>query len=207
MAALYAMSRELAGTRGVRELQNVAVRHIAKVFRTQVVVLLPQADGRLAPADGGRRAVPDGRERAGGQPVGPRARPGRRTGHRYAPGRLRALPAADRLARQRGRARAPAPGSRPLQAPEQLTSSRPSPARPRSAIERARLAEDAERAQVRAETERLRNSLLSSSRTISATPLASITGAAQHLARERGAPRRPTPAATCWSPSTRRPTG
>jgi len=42
MAALYAMSRELAGTPGARELREDAVRHIAEVFRTRVVVLLPQ---------------------------------------------------------------------------------------------------------------------------------------------------------------------
>jgi two-component system sensor histidine kinase KdpD len=49
MAALYAMSRELASTRGVDRLQEVAVRHIAELFRTEGVVLLPQPDGRLAP--------------------------------------------------------------------------------------------------------------------------------------------------------------
>jgi two-component system sensor histidine kinase KdpD len=52
---------------------------------------------------------------------------------------------------------------------------------PNATIERARLAEDAERAQMRAETERLRNSLLSSVSHDLRTPLASITGAAGTL--------------------------
>ncbi len=47
IAALYAMSRELASTRGVHELLDAAVRHIAEVFRTRVVILLPQPGGRL----------------------------------------------------------------------------------------------------------------------------------------------------------------
>src|SRR5438132_1417721 len=53
-AALYAMSRELASTRGVDELLTIAVRHISEVFRSQVVVLLPDAVGRLAPWSGGQ---------------------------------------------------------------------------------------------------------------------------------------------------------
>src|SRR5215470_12312829 len=40
-AALYAMSRELASTRGLEQLLTIAVRHISEVFRSQVVVLLP----------------------------------------------------------------------------------------------------------------------------------------------------------------------
>src|SRR2546425_12947088 len=44
-AALYAMSRELASTRGVDQLLTIAVRHISEVFRSQVVVLLPGAGG------------------------------------------------------------------------------------------------------------------------------------------------------------------
>src|SRR5207249_1267411 len=48
-AALYAMSRELASTRGVDELLKIARRHIADVFRAQVAVLLPGPDGRLLP--------------------------------------------------------------------------------------------------------------------------------------------------------------
>jgi two-component system, OmpR family, sensor histidine kinase KdpD len=48
-AALYAVSREFARTRGVDELVRVAVRHVGDVFASEVAVLLPDATGRLAP--------------------------------------------------------------------------------------------------------------------------------------------------------------
>ena len=53
-AALYAMSRELASTRGVEALLAIAVRHVSEVFRSQVAVLLPDASGRLGPWPGGQ---------------------------------------------------------------------------------------------------------------------------------------------------------
>ena len=46
-ALLYAMSRELAATRGVTNMARVAVRHVAEVFDCKAVVLLPDANGRL----------------------------------------------------------------------------------------------------------------------------------------------------------------
>jgi two-component system sensor histidine kinase KdpD len=51
-AALYAMSRELARVRGLDNILDVAARHIADVFRSQVVFLLPDATGRLALRNG-----------------------------------------------------------------------------------------------------------------------------------------------------------
>jgi len=155
MAALYAMSRELAGTRGVRELREVAVRHIAEVFRTQVVMLLPQPDGRLAPDDAAQFPM-DASELAVGQWVhehGQVAGQGTDTlpgasglylpliGSRGTVGVLGLRPQ----------------DSRPLQAPEQLHQLEAFASQTALAIERARLAEDAERAQVRAETERLKS--------------------------------------------------
>ncbi len=44
-ALLYAMSRELAATRGTANMCRVAVRHVAEVFQCKVVVLLPDASG------------------------------------------------------------------------------------------------------------------------------------------------------------------
>src|SRR2546430_3864132 len=63
-AALYAMSRELASTRGVDELLTIAVRHIAEGFRSQVVVLLPDATGQLAPGKGAAQFEVDRNELA-----------------------------------------------------------------------------------------------------------------------------------------------
>jgi two-component system sensor histidine kinase KdpD len=186
MAALYAMSRELAGARGVRELREVAARHIAEVFRTRVAVLLPQPDGRLAPDEGDAAQFPmDESELAVGQWVHE---------HRQVAGQgTDTLPGASALY-------LPLTGSRgsvgvlglrpedprPLQAPEQLHQLEAFASQTALAIERARLAEDAERAQVRAETERLRNSLLSSVSHDLRTPLASITGAASTLLENEG---------------------
>ncbi|MEK7700816.1 MAG: DUF4118 domain-containing protein, partial [candidate division NC10 bacterium] len=58
-AALYAMSRELAGTGAVEDLVGIAARHIADVFGAEIAVLLPDAEGRLAasPLEGGGFAV------------------------------------------------------------------------------------------------------------------------------------------------------
>jgi two-component system, OmpR family, sensor histidine kinase KdpD len=181
MASLYAMSRELAGTRGVHELREVAVRHIAEVFRTRVVMLLPQADGHLAPDDGDAAQFPlDTSELAVGQWVhehgqvagqGTATLPGASalyvplTGSRGTVGVLGLRPQ----------------DPRPLQAPEQLHQLETFASQTALAIERARLAEEAEQARVRAETERLRNSLLSSVSHDLRTPLASITGAASTL--------------------------
>src|SRR5206468_10988442 len=49
IAALYALSRDLATTRDVDGLLDTAVRHIADVFPGQLAVLLPGDDGRVAP--------------------------------------------------------------------------------------------------------------------------------------------------------------
>ena len=46
-AALYALSRELAGNRGTQELLRIAVKHIAEVFESDVIALLPDDQGRL----------------------------------------------------------------------------------------------------------------------------------------------------------------
>ena len=181
MASLYAMSRELAGARSVGALREAAVRHIAEVFGSRVVVLLPQPDGRLAPDEGDAAHFPlDASELAVSQWVhehgqvagqGTDTLPGASglylplTGSRGGVGVLGVRPV----------------DPRPLQAPEQLHQLEAFASQTALAIERAQLAEEAERAQVRAETERLRNSLLSSVSHDLRTPLASITGAASTL--------------------------
>ena len=181
IAALYAMSRELASTRGAPQLLEAAVRHIAEVFRARVVVLLPGPDGRLAPGEGAAAQLPmDTSELAVAQWVHEHAQlagrgtdtlPGAAglylplTGSRGSVGVLGLRPQDDHA----------------LQAPDQLHQLEAFASQTALAIERARLAEEAERAQVRAETERLRNSLLSSVSHDLRTPLASITGAASTL--------------------------
>ena len=54
IASLYAMSRELAATRGEENILRIAVKHVAEVFEAQAVVLLPDETGRIVyPKDEG----------------------------------------------------------------------------------------------------------------------------------------------------------
>jgi two-component system sensor histidine kinase KdpD len=180
MAALYAMSRELASTRGVEGLLAVATRHITELFRARVTILLPDATGRLGEVAVGAEFPMETSEVAVSQWVyehGQVAGQGTDTlpgaaglyvpllGSRGAVGVLGLRPT----------------DPRSLQAPEQLHQVETFASQTALAIERAQLAAAAEQAQVRAETERLRNSLLSSVSHDLRTPLASITGAASTL--------------------------
>jgi two-component system sensor histidine kinase KdpD len=46
-AAMHALSQELAATRGVEKILQVAVQNISEIFRCQAVALLPDETGRL----------------------------------------------------------------------------------------------------------------------------------------------------------------
>ena len=178
-AALYAMSRELSKTRGVDPLLTIAVRHISEVFRSQVVVLLPGAGGSLAPWVGGQFAL-DANELGVGKWV--------HEHHQPAGLGTATLPGAAALYLPLGAPRGPVGvlGVRPadthaLDAPDQLHQLETFANQTALAIERAQLADEAQEAQVRIETERLRNSLLSSVSHDLRTPLATITGAASTI--------------------------
>jgi two-component system sensor histidine kinase KdpD len=184
-AALYAMSRELASTRGVGELVQITVRHVADVFRAHTVVLLPE-DGRLTARGGPDADSPLGASELDaarwvlehGQPAG--------LGTRTLPGAARLYVP---LVASRGCAGVL--GVRPAQphafdTPEQLHQLETFANQTALAIERARLADEAQEREVRIETERLRNSLLSSVSHDLRTPLATITGAASTLLEQAG---------------------
>jgi two-component system sensor histidine kinase KdpD len=181
-ALLYAMSRELAATRGTSSMAQVAVRHVAEVFQSQAVVLLPDESGKLrrprdAPLDQSyRRAdlavaqwVADHGQRAGlgtdtlaaspglYVPLGDQAR---------SPGVLAVLPS----------------NPRRVLLPEQRHLLETFAGQIGLALERARLAEAAEAARIAAESESLRNTLLASISHDLRTPLAVIAGAGSALA-------------------------
>lgn len=184
-ALLYAMSRELAATRGTSSMAQVAVRHVAEVFDCKAVVLLPDANGRLhypreAPIEGSFRKadlsiaqwVVDHAKRAGlGSDTLPAATA------LYVPlsddrqrlGVLTVLPE----------------NRRRLLLPEQRHLLETFAGQLGLAMERARLAETAEAASVAAEAESLRNTLLASISHDLRTPLSVITGASSMLA-DRG---------------------
>ncbi len=183
-AALYAISRELASTRGVDDLVRVAVRHIADVFTSEVAVFLPDVAGRLVP-----RACPqpladaDTSERGVSQWVYEHSQMAG-LGSATLPGaRALYLP----LVASRGTVGVV--GVRPttpqvLAAPESLHLLETFAAQTALAIERATLADEAQQAQLQVEAERLRSTLLSSVSHDLRTPLAAITGAASSLLAE-----------------------
>jgi two-component system sensor histidine kinase KdpD len=184
-ALLYAMSRELAATRGQEPMAQVAVRHVSEVFDSQVVVLLPDSNGKLqypkkAPLSGSLHGadldvaqwVQDHGEPAG---LGTDTLPA--TEALYLPlkgtqsvlGVLAVLPA----------------NPRRVLLPEQYHLLETFAGQIALALERAQLAERAERASVDAKTEGLRNALLASISHDLRTPLAVISGASSSLV-ERG---------------------
>ncbi|WP_437283241.1 sensor histidine kinase KdpD [Sorangium sp. So ce375] len=180
-AALYAMSRELTSLRGIDRLSLAAARHVGEVFAADAAVLLPGADGRLAARAGTAEGLAASEQElavaawayAHGKPAGA----GTDT-----------LPSA-------GAMHLPLQGSsgpigvlsvRPRQPSSSLDLSRREllgafATQTALALERALLAREAQRAQLRAQAEELRNTLLSSVSHDLRTPLATITGAAGAL--------------------------
>ncbi|HEV3181598.1 MAG TPA: sensor histidine kinase KdpD [Steroidobacteraceae bacterium] len=182
-ALLYAMSRELAVTRGIASMARVAVRHVAEVFQCQAVVLLPAVDGKLYypqepplessfrhadlavaqwVADHGRPAGlgTDTLPAAGGQylPLGEQGR---------TVGVLGVLPS----------------NVRRVLLPEQSHLLSTFAGQIALALERARLAEAAEASSLAAERETLRNTLLASISHDLRTPLAVMAAAGSTLAQ------------------------
>jgi len=185
-AALYAMSRDLAATRGRAELVAVAERHLAGTFAAQVQVLLPDARGRVEIPVGAQPAFPvDEKERSVAQWA---------FDHRQAAGM-----ATDTLPAARAHY-VPLEGSagvvgvmgvrpadpRRFQEPALQHLLETFAAQAALALERALIAEQAQHEQVEAEAERLRTALLSSLSHDMRTPLGAITGAASSLLEDRG---------------------
>jgi two-component system sensor histidine kinase KdpD len=175
---LYAMSRELAAARTAADVAAVSARHVAALMRGSARVLLPDAEGRLRPADG--QATADARDDAVSQWVFEHRRPaglGTDTlpaaGALYLP--LLVTPSVLGVL-----------GVRPHEAlvplgPAQLDLLLTLARQVASALERVRFASEAETARVSTESERLRNALLSSVSHDLRTPLGVIQGAASTL--------------------------
>ena len=56
-AAMHALSRELAGTRGVENVLQTSVKHFSEIFQCEVVALLPDENGKLHMAAGDLASV------------------------------------------------------------------------------------------------------------------------------------------------------
>jgi two-component system sensor histidine kinase KdpD len=179
-AALYAMSRELAQTRGAANMVQLATRHVEEVFASQAQVMLPGIEGHLQPpATGGSEGwVADTSvaewvfHHATAAGLGTNTLAG--TGAIY-------LPLVGTARTQGVLAVRPA-NVRRILLPEQLHLLETFAGQLALALERAVLAEHAEAARVAAETEGLRSSLLSSISHDLRTPLAVIAGASGTLA-------------------------
>ncbi|MBI4589206.1 MAG: sensor histidine kinase KdpD [Candidatus Rokubacteria bacterium] len=183
-AALYAMSRELASTRGVDALLDIAARHIAEVFSSQVVPLLPDGSRRLAPFPGvAAQFELDAGELAAAQSAYDRRQP---AGHGTPD---HPSTSAFYLPLLASRGPVGVIGLRPanrhvFRDPGQLHQLETFANQTALAIERAQLADEAQEVRLRIEAERLRNTLLSSVSHDLKTPLAAITGAASTLLEE-----------------------
>ena len=184
-ALLYAMSRELAATRGIASMAQVAVRHVAEVFQCRAVILLPDTSGKLQrPRDPPLEQSFRGADLAVAQWVadhGQRAGMGSDT-LPAAPGLY--LPLGDER-RSLGVLGVLVSNPRRVLLPEQRHLLETFAGQTGLALERARLAEGAEAARVAAEGESVRNTLLASISHDLRTPLAVIAGASSTLA-ERG---------------------
>jgi two-component system sensor histidine kinase KdpD len=180
-AALYALSRDLAGTPDRERLIGIALRHVRDVFDAQAVILLPDAAGRVtAPSGPEPPATLSEHERGVAQWAFDHEQPaGRETP---------TLPAATGLylPLRASRGSVGILGVYPGQQKQVIASDQIRPLETFAnqialAIERSTLAEQAERARVQLESERLRETLLSSVSHDLRTPLAVITGAGTSL--------------------------
>jgi two-component system sensor histidine kinase KdpD len=180
-AALYSLSRELVREREIPQLSTIAIKHISELFSSKVVILIPNEKGSLSVAVTGPETFAldrnelgvaqwclDHRQRAG---LGTDTLPG--ASALYLPlftssrsvGALGILPGPPLAMFDR----------------EQIHALESFANQIAMAIERALLAEEAQRALLKAETEALRSTLLSSVSHDLRTPLAAITGAATAL--------------------------
>jgi two-component system, OmpR family, sensor histidine kinase KdpD len=180
-AALYRTSREFARSATLADIVESVERNLGEVFESEVWILLPDAEGRLAHAPGITSAFPlDPKEMAVAAWVHAHAQmaglgTGTLSGAKalYAP-----------LKTARGSVGVlglfPAGGTKSLSV-ERIEMLEAFTGQCALVIERMRLAQEAQETRVRAETERMRNLLLSSVSHDLRTPLATITGAASSL--------------------------
>lgn len=180
--ALYAMSRELAASRGEVEVVRIAVRHIHAEFGCRNVILFPDENGRIVhPPD---RPLPEslqGCDLSVAQWVYDHNEPAGQGTDTLAGARdvFFPLAIADQI---RGVLVLLPVNLRRIFLPEQKQLLETFIGQVVQAVERVRLAEQAKAASVQMESERLRNSLLSSISHDLRTPLATIVGSASTLA-------------------------
>lgn len=191
-AALYALSRELAGTWGTAELLDIAVKHISEVFESSVIAFLPDETGRLKVQCGDSAAFDLTLKEMGvahwAYDLGQAAGRGTDT-----------LPGTDALYLPLLASGAPvgALGVKPnhperLFIPEQLHLLEAFAHQTALAVSADRLLQKQQQTQMQVESEKLRSSLLSSVSHDLRTPLAAITGSISSLLQNGDALTAPT---------------
>ncbi len=185
-ASLYAASRELGLAHSRDALLNVWARHLRDIFASRVAVLLRSEGGALEPvlADGGTLGGDD-KDLGVAEWVWLHQRPAGATTDTLPSARALFLP----LKGSRGRV-----GVLALYLSDPSRMGDPDERQlldtlcglVATALERAQLVEEARQARLRAETEQLRNSLLSSVSHDLRTPLGVVTGATSALLDESG---------------------
>jgi two-component system sensor histidine kinase KdpD len=189
-ANLYAIARELGLVHSRDLLLRAAERHLREVFGVRVAVLLPGTTDRLEPAYAGKDTLdPHDKDLGVAEWVWLHQRPAGAGTDTLPSARALFIP----LKGSRGRV-----GVLALYASAQTRFGDPEERHLLdtfagligSALERSQLADEARRAQLRVETEQLRNSLLSSVSHDLRTPLGVVTGATSTLLDEHG-PRDP----------------
>ncbi len=184
-ALLYAMSRELAATRGIASMARIAIKHVAEVFQCQAVILLPDGSGKLRyPHDAPIAGAFRGADLAVAQWVTDHGRRAGLGSDTLAAAPAVYLPLGD-SERKLGVIAVLPMNPRRVLLPEQRHLLETFAGQIGLALERARLAEVAEAARVAGERESLRNTLLASISHDLRTPLAVMAGAGSTLA-ERG---------------------
>ncbi|MBX7187628.1 MAG: sensor histidine kinase KdpD [Vicinamibacteria bacterium] len=184
-ASLYAMSRDLASAQNVDDIGLICARHVEDATSSQAIVLATGVAGQLREVGMRVQSRPlADRDEAVARWVYEHRRPaglGTDT-----------LPAASALFlpltgsdQSLGVLGVRPPSGQPLGS-DQMQLLEAFATQAAAALDRVRLLGRAQRAQVEVETERLRNSLLSSVSHDLRTPLASITGAASTLLHESG---------------------
>jgi two-component system sensor histidine kinase KdpD len=186
-AALYAMTRDLAATRGRTEVAAAVRRHLEGTFAAQVQILLPDEERRVSIPVGAPPAFPiDEKERSVAQWVFDRGQPAGAGTDTLAAAQALYVPLTAATGAIGVVGLRPTDPKR-LQDPGLERLLETFAAQAALALERVLLAERAQHEQVEAEAERLRTALLSSLSHDMRTPLGAITGAASSLLDDTGA--------------------